>query len=253
MDRARKAPKNPNGLVQISNKPVIFRSNESHPENPELVTFSRYFKAVSRLGTTFPQRNPMFAKARLDTLSDGIFAVAMTLLALDIRLPDDFEPRDSGELVSALVSLWPKFLPYVVSFGVLGLRWLANIQVRSRADYVNREYVRWWLLYLLLITCVPFSTIVVGRYARLAPSIWLYAGHTLLIALVGVRMVMITPHLEQGEHLRERQMSVVLLIAASVLAIVVSFVSPHTALFAFFLVPAGPLLRRMNGRRVAVD
>ncbi len=143
----------------------------------------------------------MFAKARLDTLSDSIFAVAMTLLALDVRLPDNFEPHDGGELIAALINLWPKLLPYVVSFGVLGLRWLSNIQVRSHADHVNREYVKWWLLYLLLITCVPFSTMVVGRYARLAPSIWLYAGHTLLIALIGFRMVRITPHLEQGDHL----------------------------------------------------
>ena len=115
-------------------------------------------------------------------------------------------------------------MPYVVSFGVLGLRWLANIQVRSRADHVNREYVKWWLLYLLLITCVPFSTMVVGRYARFAPSIWLYAGHTLLIALVGFRLVKITPHLEQGDHLRERQISLLLLVIASLLAIAVSFV-----------------------------
>ena len=195
----------------------------------------------------------MFAKARLDTLSDSIFAVAMTLLALDIRLPDDFEPHDGGELIAAIVNLWPKFLPYVVSFGVLGLRWLANIQVRSRAEHVDREYVKWWLLYHLLITCVPFSTMVVGRYARLAPSIWLYAGHTLLIALVGFRLVRITPHLEQGDHLRERQISVLLLVVASLLAIAVSFVSPHTALFAFCLAFAGPLLRRWSERQIVAD
>ena len=65
---------------------------------------------------------------------------------------------------------------------MLGLRWLANIEVRTRAEYVNREYVNWWLLYHLLITCVPFTTIVVGRFAHFAPAIWLYAGHTLLIA-----------------------------------------------------------------------
>jgi uncharacterized membrane protein len=195
----------------------------------------------------------MFAKARLDTLSDSIFAVAMTLLALDLRLPDDFEPHDGGELITAILNLWPKFLPYLVSFGVLGLRWLANIQVRSRAEHVDREYVRWWLLYLLLITCVPFSTIVVGRYARLAPAIWLYAGHTLLIALVGVRMTMITPHLEQGDHLQERQMSAVVLITASLLAIGVSFASPHVALFAFLLIPAAPLLRRWTGRHAPAD
>jgi uncharacterized membrane protein len=147
----------------------------------------------------------MFSKARLDTLGDGIFGVAMTLLILDVRLPDDFHPKDGAELLQGLIDLWPKFLPFVLSFGVLGLRWLANIEVRSRAEYVDREYVNWWLLYLLLITGVPFSTIVVGRFAHLPPAIWLYAGHTLLIALVGLRLVCITPHLEAGDHLRHRR------------------------------------------------
>jgi uncharacterized membrane protein len=113
----------------------------------------------------------MFSKARLDTLSDGIFAVAMTLLILDIRLPDDFHPADGSEFLQGLAALWPKFLPYVLSFGLLGLRWLSNIEIRSRAEFVNREYTNWWLLYLLLITCVPFSTIVVGRFARFPPAI----------------------------------------------------------------------------------
>lgn len=188
----------------------------------------------------------MYAKARLDTLSDGIFAVAMTLLILDVRLPDDFVPRDSGDLVAGLANLWPKFLPYVVSFGVLGLRWLANVQIRTRADYVNREYVHWWLFYLFLITCVPFSTIVVGRFSHFAPAIWLYAGHTLLIALVGLRLISITPHLEQGDHLRERQVSAVLLVCGSLLAIIVSFATPHRALWALMLAFASPLLRRWH-------
>src|SRR5579884_917587 len=106
----------------------------------------------------------MFAKARLDALSDGIFAVAMTLLVLDVRLPEEFHPRDGAELLAGLAQLWPKVLPYVLSFGVLGLRWLSNIQIRSRAEFVGRDYVNWWLLYLFLITCVPFTTIVVGRH-----------------------------------------------------------------------------------------
>ena len=187
----------------------------------------------------------MFSRTRLDTLSDGVFSVAMTLLVLDVRLPEDFHPRDGGELAEALIRLWPKFLPYVLSFGVLGLRWLADLELRSQAEYVDRNYVNWWLLYLLLITCVPFSTSVVGRYASLAPAIWLYAGHTLLISLVGLRMVLLMPHLEPGEHLRMRQISAFLLIVASVLAILVSFFSPHLALWAFalpLLVP--PLMRR---------
>jgi uncharacterized membrane protein len=138
----------------------------------------------------------MFPKARLDALHYGIFSVAMTLLVLDVRLPEDFHPRAAAELTAAIGNLWPKFLPYLLSFTVLGLRWLASIEIRSRAEYDNRAYVNLWLFYLLLITCVPFSTIVVGRYGSLAPAVWLDAGHLLLIALVSMRMMALTPNLE---------------------------------------------------------
>ncbi len=190
----------------------------------------------------------MFSKARLDTLSDGIFGVAMTLLILDVRLPENFHPKDGGELLQGLADLWPKFLPYLLSFGVLGLRWLANIELRSRAEYVSREYANWWLLYLLLITCVPFSTIVVGNFASLPPAIWLYAGHTLLIAAVGMRLVAVTPDLEQGDHLRHRQLSAKLLIASSLLAIGLSFVNSRMALWALALNLVAPLIKKWSRR-----
>jgi hypothetical protein len=51
------------------------------------------------------------------------------------------------------------------------LRWLSTIQVLSRGESFRREYVVWWLFYLRLITCVPFSTIVVGRFGAFAPAI----------------------------------------------------------------------------------
>lgn len=195
----------------------------------------------------------MFSKARLDTLSDGIFGVAMTLLVLDVRLPADFNPQDGGELLQGLVKLWPKFLPYALSFGVLGLRWLATIEVRSRAEYVSREYVNWWLLYLLLVTCVPFTTIVVGNFGHFAPAVWLYAGHTFLIAAVGLRLVQLTPQLEQGDHLRRRQWSSIVLMISSLLAIVLSLVDSRVALWALALNFVTPLLRKWDHRSAATD
>jgi uncharacterized membrane protein len=193
----------------------------------------------------------MFSKARLDALHDGIFSVAMTLLVLEVRLPDDFRPADGGDLLQGLARLWPKFLPYLLSFGVLGLRWLGGIQIRSRAEFFSREYVNWWLLYLVLITFVPFSTIVVGRYASLAPAIWLYAGNTLLIALISIRMVALMPELEHGDHLRRRLMSGVSLAVSSLLAIALSFINPHVALWAFALNFAQPVIERWRHRRAA--
>jgi uncharacterized membrane protein len=77
----------------------------------------------------------MISAARLDALSDGIFGVAMTLLVLELRLPDDFNPADGQELLKALLALWPKFLPYALSFLVLGLRWRALVRVRTAESF----------------------------------------------------------------------------------------------------------------------
>lgn len=165
----------------------------------------------------------MFSKVRLDALSDGIFAVAMTLLILDVRLPDDFHPEDGRELLRGFADLWPKLLPYVLSFGVLGLRWLSTVEIRTRAEHVGREYVNWWLLYLFLI------------------------------ALVGMRLIAITPDRETGDHLRRRQMSAILLSTSSLLAIVFSFVDSPMALWTLALSFAGPLLRRWNFQALARD
>lgn len=195
----------------------------------------------------------MFPRTRIDALTDGIFSVAMTLLVLDIRLPEDFHPSDTADLLRGMSGLWPKLLPYLLSFGVLGLRWLSNVEIRSGAEYFTRKYVNWWLVYLLLITCVPFSTIVVGRFAHFAPSIWLYAGHTFLIALISMRLIGLTPKLEQGDRLRLRQMSAMLLALSSLLAIALSFASPRYALLALALNFVPAVLARLWTRQAPLD
>jgi uncharacterized membrane protein len=113
-----------------------------------------------------------YPRARLDALSDAVFGVAMTLLVLDVRLPDEFHPHSARELLDGLLGLWPKFFPYAMSFLVLGLRWLANVQVRTLSEWVGHEYGMWWLVYLFLITCVPFTTMVAGRFVMFASAIW---------------------------------------------------------------------------------
>jgi uncharacterized membrane protein len=189
----------------------------------------------------------MYPKARLDALSDSIFGVAMTLLVLDVRLPDSFEPHNATELLHGLLSLLPKLLPYMLSFVVLGLRWLSNIHLLSREESCSRSYATWWLGYHLLITCVPFTTIVVGRFVEFAPATWLYAGNTILISLVAFRLLALTPSFERRDHLRDRQIALSLLIASSVLAIGWSFVSPHYALWALALNGAAPMISRRFG------
>jgi uncharacterized membrane protein len=189
----------------------------------------------------------VYPRARMDALTDGIYAVAMTLLVLDIRLPEDFRPASADEMLQGLVKLWPKFLPYLLSFGVLGLRWLSGVQVHSRAETVGGgRYVNWWLFQLLLITCVPFTTIVVGRYVQFAPAIWLYGGNTMLIAIASWRLLALTPDLEHDHRLRARQVSLLLLFASALLSIAWSFIDPSQALWALALNLGAPFLSRMG-------
>ena len=69
---------------------------------------------------THRQNDALYPVARIDALTDGIFAVAMTLLVLDIRLPENLAVHDRAGLLQALMDLWPKFVPYALSFMVLG-------------------------------------------------------------------------------------------------------------------------------------
>jgi uncharacterized membrane protein len=186
----------------------------------------------------------MYPRARLDALTDGIFAVAMTLLVLDLRLPENFHPRDADELLRALYGLVHNFIPYVLSFLVLGLRWLNGAQIRTRSEGFGRSYCRWWLGYLLLVTCVPFTTTVVGRFAGLSPAIWLYAGNTALIGIVSFALLHHTPQIEKDKFLRDRQVSLAVLIGSSLLAIAWSFVNPGQALFALALNALSPFMSR---------
>jgi uncharacterized membrane protein len=195
----------------------------------------------------------MYPRARFEALTDGIFAVAMTLLVLDLRLPENFHPHNAEELLRGLYDLVPNFIPYVLSFLVLGLRWASSVQVRTKTEGFSRSYFKWWLAYLLLITCVPFTTTVVGRFAGLAPAIWLYAGNIMLIGVVSFALLHHTPHIERDELLRDRQISLAFLIGTSLLAIAWSFVNPREALFVLALNLIAPLASRWGKPTITAD
>jgi uncharacterized membrane protein len=191
-------------------------------------------------------KNPQiyYPRARIDNMTDGIYSVAMTLLVLDVRLPDNFHPADASQLLQGLLDMWPKVLPYVLSFIVLGLRWIAGVQLRSKAELLGGAYIRWWLLYLLLITCVPFTTILVGRFGVFAPAIWVYAGNTALIAIVCWRLMQLTPEIENEHHVLGRKISLLLLLISALLCIGWSFISPQHALWALLLNLIAPVMMR---------
>ena len=104
----------------------------------------------------------------------------------------------------------------------------------------------WWMSSLLLITCVPFTTIVVGRYAALAPAGWLYAGNVALLAVASWCQLRFLPEASEPDLLRVRRISTLVLFACAVLCIVYSLFDPKHSLWVFMLNFAGPAIVRRS-------
>jgi len=132
-----------------------------------------------------------FAGTNLDRLagiSDGIFAVGMTLLVLGLAVPT-LSARTEGDLWQELVRLGPNVLVYVMSFMTLGIFWVGQGTQLNQLARSDRNYSWLQLAFLLAVTLVPFSTALVARFPTFRVALveyWLnivLLGMTLLAGL----------------------------------------------------------------------
>ena len=184
----------------------------------------------------------MIPKVRLDALTDGVFAFAMTVLVLDLRLPDDFAPQTGAELSAALLGQSEHFFVYALSFAVLGIRWLGQAGFRSESEAVSAAQGGWALLYLFFIVSMPFSTMVVGRYGNLPPAVWLYAGNMIASSLVGWQLAAVEGE-DRSAGTRSRQVGTLVLLASALLSVALSLIAPRWAMYAYLLNLLVPLAR----------
>jgi len=111
---------------------------------------------------------------RVVFLSDGVIAIAMTLLVLDLRLPP-LADLSSGTLRDALVSNIPHFISFVISFEVIGIFWMSHLRMFSFIAVYTRGLAFLNLLFLMSIAIMPFSTTLVGDYGRLTLAAVFYS------------------------------------------------------------------------------
>lgn len=125
---------------------------------------------------------------RLIFFSDAVFAIVMTLLILDIRVPDVPSDAAAQELPGMVLELWPKFFSYVLSFLVIGLYWIAHHQTFRYVLSYNRTLLWLNLVFLLSISFIPFPTDLLGEYGELPFAVIVYAASVglarLLLAVV---------------------------------------------------------------------
>ena len=105
----------------------------------------------------------LMPSGRLEAFSDGVFAIAITLLVLDLAVP----PRDqvrTGGLGSALAHQWPSYFAYLVSFLVIGIIWVNHHTMFSKVKLVDRPVLFANLALLLVVSALPFPTRLLAEY-----------------------------------------------------------------------------------------
>jgi len=110
-------------------------------------------------------------KNRIEALSDGVFAIAMTLLVLEIHLPDLPPNASNLQLGPALLHLWPKFLSYAVGFVSLGVYWISHHNIYHLIRRSDRVLLWLNLFFFLFAAFLPFSTSLLNafRQTQVAP------------------------------------------------------------------------------------
>ena len=127
---------------------------------------------------------------RIEAFSDGVFAVAITLLALDIHVPalDTLPP---GDLSAALLAQWPTLLAYVVSFLTILVMWMNHSRLFEQITRKDQGLLIYNGLLLMMVTLIPFPTALVAEYIRTpyaSTAAEVYCGLNLLMALAFNRL-----------------------------------------------------------------
>jgi uncharacterized membrane protein len=108
---------------------------------------------------------------RILALSDGVFAIAITLLIIEIAVP----PATDGHLARALLGLWPRYLAYLLSFLVIARFWVTHHEAFRLIGRYDGRLVWLNLILLLFVAFLPFPTAVLGAHVRSPVAAPLYA------------------------------------------------------------------------------
>ncbi|MYM41460.1 TMEM175 family protein [Duganella qianjiadongensis] len=205
--------------------------------------------------------SPQLSKHRIEALADGIFAVAMTLLVIDLRIPEAARHAGEAALRNALLELLPNMISWLISFFVLANFWIANHRLYSFVRQVDQSLL--WLTMLVLsgASLLPFASAVDNQFASLTGQA-VYSGVMVLLGsatLLQARYIYRHPELCSHSFDPPAYAAVMArslgLIVIALSAIPLSITMPGKANLVFFLMaglrPLGSWAERRSAQKAA--
>jgi uncharacterized membrane protein len=192
-------------------------------------------------------------KNRIEAFSDGIFAIVITIMVFEIKIPH----VDITELNHALLAILPKIMAYVLSFVIIGVYWVSHHNMMHFLESVDRTAL--WLnnLVLLTVALIPFPTALLGEYPNTTTPVVLYG---LLLAAVNFSGTIFWHYSTNNSRLSKKNLNPAFVkrvkifhslpIFIYLFAVLMSFFSTYISYFLFIGVPLffiipNPLLNRM--------
>jgi uncharacterized membrane protein len=140
------------------------------------------------LGLDAERKGLVFNKGRFETLTDGVFAIMMTILVFNISVPELIlftEGEYATERLSdRFADLWPDIIAYIISFTTLGVYWATHHRIFRWVLYVDRPLVWINILFLMIIGFVPFSTTLLTQHLDQQISIFVYSFNAILAGVI---------------------------------------------------------------------
>jgi uncharacterized membrane protein len=200
-----------------------------------------------------------FQLERLILFSDAVFAIAITLLVIEIKIPEIHkvhgEPLKETELLQKLAELIPKFVGFLISFLLIGQYWIVHHRMFSFVVNYNDRLIWLNILFLFAIALMPFSTGFYSEYVLrgvVSPVIF----YTANITLLGLANFLMWRYLNKAKHLTENLTPSLVkyfslrALTVPLIFVIFSFTYLYYPAIAFFIPPTIPLVLRLAFNRM---
>ena len=199
-----------------------------------------------------PQTKRGVSKARLEALSDGLFAIVMTLLIFQLMSPLTSDAKTADDLHSALLVLWPKFVSFAISFIMISVFWVGHHSYFYAVQGVDESQLWLNLLILFCIALIPFSADLIGEHHDLRTGEIIY-GLNLTAAACALRLNwwyassrhLVRPDVDSGSIKQIHNRGMVIIIS-SLIAIAVAWFNPVVAFYLYVVNAFGQLVLQLR-------
>ena len=189
------------------------------------------------------QHKLTMASGRLESLGDGVFSVAMTILVIELKLPS-VQGNSWNDFLHALYQTWQELLCYLVSFILLGIMWFGHRMVFEYISKTNRYFIFLGVLFYMVVCFVPFSTRFLAANTLRWYAISMYGLNlsmcniTLYVQwLYGINRPSLHARILPGEVKAEAQKLFLISPILYSIAIVMSFFIPEISIVIYCITP----------------